>query len=144
MSPSAPKIFRAMQPDGTGPKVGRTRRCLGVVVGPPPTGDIDVDGAGAVHPTTGGMSVSPSWTELPAWRVPKRLAAKIRGAAGNDGDRVYSHGSSSFTDGHVAPGLFLRVDRPGHGNVEPSATCSLASFEAGLSGTRAAWIVDEP
>jgi hypothetical protein len=135
-------MFRAMQPDGTGPKLGRSRRCLGVVPGP--KGDIEPDASGQVHPATGGMSVAPTWTDLPIWRVPQRLASKIRGASGANADRIWSLGNQRFSDAPIASGLRLRVDRPGHGNVEPDVTCPFNEFEMNLGATRSSWVVDEP
>lgn len=144
MTASCPKMFRTMQPDGQVPKVGRSRRCLGVVPGLPPAGDIEPDAAGGVHPATGGMSVAPAWADLPVWRVPKRLASKIRGAAGSNGDRIWRLGSDLFTDAPVSLGLRLRVDKPTHGNVEPDAACALTYFETALQATQASWVPDEP
>lgn len=139
-----PKMFRAMTPDGAEPKIGRTRRCLGVVLGPRPKGDIEPDARGEVHPATGGMSVAPTWADLPSWRVPQRLSSKIRGATGPNADQIWSLGTQSFTDAAITADLRLRVDRPGHGNVEPDARCALHTFETNLGGTRPSWVVDEP
>ena len=144
MTANRPAMFRAMQPDGQVPKVGRSRRCLGVVPGPPPSGDIEHDAAGRVRPATGGMSVAPAWADLPVWRVPKRLASKIRGATGSNADQIWRLGSAPFTDAPVGPGLRLRVDKPAHGNVEPDAACALTHFETALQATQASWVVDEP
>jgi hypothetical protein len=98
------------------------------------------------------MSVAPTWTDLPSWRVPERLASKIRGASGNkDADRIWSLGTGGFIDSPVAAGLCLRVDepkrgvnKPEHGNVEPDVACSLDEFETNLGATRSSWVVDEP
>lgn len=139
-----PKVFRAMQESGGAPVVGRSRRSLGVVVAPAPEGDIEADASGNVHPKTGGMSVAPTYADLPIWRVPKRLASKIRGAKGSNADKIWSFGIGAFRDGRFDPGLVLRVDRPGHGNVEPDASCSLEQYERNLAATQSAWKVDEP
>jgi hypothetical protein len=90
------------------------------------------------------MSVAPTWYELPSWRVPRRLAPKIRGAAGSNTDQIWRLGAAVFKDAAVGSGLCLRVDSPSHGNVEPSSACSLAEFEANLGTTRLDWVVDEP
>jgi len=90
------------------------------------------------------MSVAPTWAALRSWRVPQRLASKIRGASGPNTDRIWSLGTQSFTDAPIAAGLCLRVDGPGHGNVEPDAKCTLHEFETNLGATRSSWVVDEP
>src|SRR5262245_5119252 len=97
-----------MTREGDHPKIGPTARALGVRV----PRDIPV-ADGLVSPGTGGMSVAPSWRELPPWRIPRRLNHLAPGAAGNDTDACWRMGEGPFEAGVVADRLVLRPDRPG-------------------------------
>src|SRR5687768_12944498 len=130
-----PKVYRSMYEDDGSPRVG-AGSTLGVrLPGGPHKPDILPDEAGCVRPGTGGMSVAPSLEALlrdvPTY-VPKRLrklaqqpgiSEELRAlcsrAAGTNSLRVWSTGTEPFEDAPVGSELFLHVDRPDHGCVEP-------------------------
>jgi hypothetical protein len=134
-----PKVYRSMARDGDVPRTGSNARSLGVRV---PT-DISPPNDGLVSPGMGGMSVSPSWRELPIYRIPRRLNHLVPGAAGNDADACWTMGTGIFENGPLTKGLNLRPDKPGHGLVEPDAVMSLAEFQDRLAGTRCKWRIEE-
>lgn len=133
-----PLIYRAMARNGDRPRIGNTARDLGVRV----PGDIPVH-LGQVSPGTGGMSVAPTWRDLPPWRIPKRLIDLTPDAAGKDEDACWRMGDGPFEDARVAELLNLRPDRPTHGVVEPSETMALPRFQQALAATRDCWRIDE-
>ena len=140
-----PRIYRVMTPDADGlPKVGTTARSLGVRVRSRPDDpeDIAVD-SGHVAPGTGGMSVAPSWRDLPLHRIPQRLAHQVPNAAGRDTDACWRMGDGPFEAGDFAEGLSLRPDHPEHGVVEPSHRMTLDAYRAALAATRDRWTIDE-
>jgi hypothetical protein len=137
-----PKVYRGMRRDGEYPQVGRDRNSLGVVTeGPNP--DIFVNRDGTVAPNTGGMSVAPSWRQLPDHRIPKRLIAKRPRATGNNALVCWRLGDGDFQDEAIAPGLVLTVDNKCHGTIEPEKTMTLSTYEAALVGSRERWVEDE-
>jgi hypothetical protein len=105
--------------------------------------DIHPDEHGNVAPQTGGMSVAPSWRQLPPWRIPKRLSALCRGASGKNEDACYKLGAGPFERGAVSESLVLRPDAPDHGLVEPAAVMTLADLRVALAATRGGWQIDE-
>jgi hypothetical protein len=133
-----PLIYRSMTRDGDHPKVGATAKTLGVRV----PGDLPSDD-GQVSPGTGGMSVAPSWRDLPPHRIPRRLLHLAPDAAGSDADACWRMGVGPFEAGAVAEGLSLRPDRPDHGLVEPSERMTLERYQAALAATRDLWQIDE-
>ena len=140
-----PLVYRVMTVDADGsPKVGTTARSLGVRVRSRPEDpeDIAVD-SGHVAPGTGGMSVAPSWRDLPPWRIPRRLMHLVPKAFGKNEDACWRMGDGPFKAGHVAEGLSLRLDRPKHGVVEPNNRMTLGAYRAALAATRDRWTIDE-
>jgi len=139
-----PLIYRAMTVDSDGkPKVGRAARTLGARVPPDPKPDVTPDSNGRVQPGMGGMSVAPNWRRLPSHRIPKRLRHLVPKAHGKNEDACWRLGDGPFADGLVAPGLFLHVDAPRHGLVEPDAVMTEPAYQDGLAATRDEWTIDE-
>lgn len=134
-----PLIYRAMTRDGEKPRIGPSARTLGVR----PSVDITPDENGLVIPQTGGMSVAPSWRELPSHRIPLRLQPIAHDAVGSDDDACWCMGSGEFVDSPVTNSLDLRREKSDHGLVEPSRTMELHDFQAALAGTRDLWRIDE-
>jgi hypothetical protein len=122
-------FFRSMTPDVDGrPKVGRSRRCLGVV-----PEDVRLRPDGWLDPGSGGMSVAPDSIEnLPNHRRPRAWG---RGSVGPDGDRIYSISREEVE----AAGLLVRLDTEVHGLVEPVSPVPLAAYEGSMESTRFDW-----
>lgn len=129
------RVFRAMERDDDGwPKVGPSASALGVRPGI----DIDVDAQNNAVPNKKGMSVSPSWQELPVRRKPRRL-----GGQGSNNTYCFRFGTGPFQHSAFGPGLEFLPDRPTHGVVRPTQLVPLAEYEANLAATRAEWQFDE-
>ncbi|MBY0231471.1 MAG: hypothetical protein K2W96_19475 [Gemmataceae bacterium] len=96
-----PLVFRSMFADGDAPRCGADAKSLGARIGPGE--DIEPDEDGAVHPGTGGMSVSPSPGCLPPHRQPKRLRRRFPDrfpdAKGSDEHVCWNNGEGSFAAG---------------------------------------------
>ena len=137
-----PLIFRAMLADDSVPVVGPSRKMLGVTAGHEPNVDITPTVDGLVIPESGGMSVAPAWTDLPAHRIPRRLRDKCESAAGNNNRECWRLGSGAFNNSMVSSKLNLRVDSRIHGVVEPSREMSLSDFQDALAQTRQQWTID--
>ena len=142
-----PKIYRSMKKDNDDrPFVDETGKGLGVRV-TPVNGvvDIDVDDAGMVLLNGKGMSVAPSWQDLPIHLIPKRLRGKFPSARGAIDLYCFSSGEGDFVNGGVSDldSLTLIVDRPLHGVVAPSKEMSVAQYQNALSTTRDNWNLDE-
>jgi hypothetical protein len=97
---------------------------------------------GRVFPETGGMSVAPTWRDLPAHRIPRRLKKLCPGAAGNDKMDCWRMGIGPFEDSPVSPDLNLRVDSGIHGGVEPSREMPLPAYQDALAQTQDQWIIE--
>jgi hypothetical protein len=139
-----PLIYRVMTVDDGRPKVANSARGLGVRVGGGPNDDIPVTVAGHVAPNSGGMSVAPTWRDLPEIRIPSRLRDKgVLFARGKDSDACWRMGEGMFLAGVVAEGLRLRPDRPDHGVVEPAIEVPLEKYATDLAATRDMWVIDE-
>ena len=137
-----PKIYRAMKRDEDGkPKVGPRRSALGVKPGSPPGGDIPVDADGRIVPRTGGMSVAPTWQDLPPSRIPKRLKPIFDKACGSNGYACWFMGSGPFEDGAISEDLSLHADKKYHGMVEPAVVTEFDEFQAAIAATRDHWQV---
>jgi len=122
-------LFRGMMEEGGMPKIGDSRRTLGVVEGTPPKGDIQVGAGNTVAPGTGGMSVALGTPmNLPEWRRPRILG-------GSGKDPVWGIHASL-----LGPSLMLRKDSPTHGVVEPIMPMSLDSYRNALGSTRETWL----
>lgn len=97
-----------------------------------------------VMPRTGGMSVAPSWRELPYFIIPERLRDKAPKARGKKNEqRVWRYGNSDFLEDKVTAELNLWPDNEAHGVVEPSTPMMLAVFQSSLAATRNGWQIDE-
>jgi len=126
-------LFRSMSPDTDGlPRLGRSRRNLGVVV----PGDIEPDASGEVAGGRGGLSVSPcSMSKLPPHRQPRGMRPS---STGRRGDCVYSLDLEALTGSLLS----VRPDPENpwiHALIEPSKTMTLHDYESALSGTRSEW-----
>lgn len=115
---------------------------LGVKAGSEEYDDIAPDESGNVHPRTGGMSVAPSWRELPQHRIPKRLRSLCPKARGSNDLVVWSMGEGPFQSEAITTQLNLRVDKPGHGMLEPASTMPLDEYERALADTSDQWEID--
>ena len=138
-----PLVYRAMRADprdSSKPEVAASGRALGVR----PT-DIPIDGNGDVAPGTGGMSVSPTWRDLPGFRIPRRLRPLCNKAAGPNDNYCWMMGDGPFQAAAVTSNLDLRPDprRGSHGFVEPARTMSHGDYEEALADTRNQWTIDE-
>ena len=134
-----PLVYRAMTCEGDQPKLGPSARTLGVR----PDIDITLDEKGFVQPRTGGMSVAPSWRDLPPHRIPLRLRPIACDACGSDLDACWRMGSGAFVDSSLNESLNLRSDQSDHGLVEPSRTMGMTEFQSALAATRDQWEIDE-
>jgi len=138
------RVYRCMVSTPEGPRIARDAKSLGVRV--PETNvdnskcDVAVDEYRQVTPGEGGMSVAPAITELPEFRVPRRLRHLVPRAAGNDEMVVWRFGEGEWLDGDFAPALKLRPDSPKHGVVEPECVMTLQKYEAALAATQRFWI----
>jgi hypothetical protein len=138
-----PRVYRVMAVDGKRPRIGSSARTLGVRVPPDKHADILVQPDGTVQPRTGGMSVAPSWRDLPLHRIPERLRSAVPGAVGNNKDACWTMGEGSFEEGQLAAGLVLRPESSNHGFVEPAVTVPLGQYQRDLFATRDRWVIDE-
>ncbi len=124
-----------MLPDADGlPLVEPTAKGLGVR-----QGEIRVDSRGEVEPGTEGMSVAPTWRQLPSHRIPKRLRHLCDEATGPNKTICFDFGDGPFTAGPFAADLLLRPNEPNHAFVEPARTMQLRDYEAALASTRLGW-----
>lgn len=134
-----PRIVRAMKSDGQYPLVAASKNALGAVIGGGRNDDLPGDANALVRPKSGGMSVSPTWRDLPGHRIPRRLRALCPKATGNDLMDCWQFGDGPFTDGTVASSLSLRTDQLTHGVVEPSREMPAQEYQAALAATRENW-----
>jgi hypothetical protein len=140
-----PKIHRAMRKADDGkPLVDATGKGLGVR-GAPVNGvvDVDLDQEGNVILNGKGMSVAPSWRDLPIFLISKRLRDRFPAARGADDLYCFRHGTGPFADGSVDVGLNLIVDSVKHGVIVPPTAVRLDRYQLDLANTRDQWIVDE-
>ena len=140
-----PRIYRSMRKaEDDKPIVDATGKRLGVR-GTPVNGkqDVDLDDDGKVVLNDKGMSVAPSWRDLPYFLIPRRLKAISLGAKDSSELYCFAMGDRLFQDDPVAVGLELRCDSSTHGNVVPQLLVPLAEFQNDLANTRDQWIVDE-
>ena len=140
-----PKVYRSMRKaDDDKPVVEASAKGLGVrAKGKPDENDVNLDEAGNVVLDGKGMSVSPSWRDLPPHRIPKRLKDRFPPARGSNDVDCFTMGAGPFRDEALSERLALKVGRPKHGNVVPQDHVSLGQFEADLAATRPLWVVDE-
>lgn len=138
-----PLVYRAMRADpedSSKPELAASGRALGVR-----PADIPVDGNGDVAPGTGGMSVSPTWRDLPGFRIPMRLRATCNKAAGPNDNYCWRMGDGPFQAAAVTSELNLRPDpqRDTHGFIEPARIMSHGEYEKSLADTQDQWTIDE-
>ncbi len=139
-------IYRVMTNQDGRPKIGPTRRTLGVKARPGDESeevDIPTDWHGIVRSNTGGMSVAPSWRDLPRHRIPARLRCLLPSACGKNEDACWRMGQGPFQHASVASGLCLRVTSRIHGLVEPAMAVSLDQYQSDLAATQNEWVIDE-
>jgi hypothetical protein len=139
-----PKIYRVMRKAADDkPVVDASGKGLGVR-GLPVNGivDVDRDENDRIILNGKGMSVSPSWRDLPYFLIPRRLKEKFPGARGAPDLFCFRMGEGAFQDGFVAEGLDLKTDSPKHGNVVPAQLVPLDQYQADLANTRASWALD--
>ena len=142
------KFYRVTLADDDRPLVGNGKFMLGVRIGKPPKGDIELTERGTALPSGGGMSVALHWSKLPHFLIPPRLRHLVpterrRSAAGNDNARCWRMGSGEFQAAEIGDRLILRIDSPSHGLIEPSNEMPIDSFQDALAETRDDWQIDE-
>ncbi len=140
-----PKIYRTMRKADDGkPVVDATGKGLGVR-GEPVNGvvDVDLDQDDKVILNGKGLSVAPTWRDLPIFLISKRLKDKFPGARGASDLYCFVHGTGPFADGAVADGLDLQVDTLIHGVVVPRVAVPLNQYQLDLARTRDEWVIDE-
>ncbi|BBO34423.1 hypothetical protein [Lacipirellula parvula] len=140
-----PLMFRTMKKeDDNHPAVDYSGKGLGVR-GAAVNGqtDISTDASGMVILDGSGMSVAPSWRELPFFLIPKRLIEHAPAARGSQSLHCFRMGDGQFIDSPIAAGLELKVDKPLHGNITPEEPVTLQQFQQDLANTRGQWTIDE-
>ena len=125
--------------------VERSKEGLGVSLNTP-NADIAIDASGCVNVNSGGMSVSPSLATLPKHRVPKRLRQYREGASASDEKNlaIWVFGDGEFVSANLTSQLFLNVDKPFHGQIEPKYSMELNDYEQALGSTREDWSEFDP
>jgi hypothetical protein len=135
-----PLVYRVMKKDEDDlPLIEQSASGLGIRPGT----DVDVDSSANVIANGKGMSVSPSWRDLPVFRIPKRLRDKAQGARGSNSVYCSRAGAGLFEPGPFTAGLELVPDSPRHGCIAPSQNMPLAEYQNDLAATRADWQIDE-
>jgi hypothetical protein len=135
-----PLVFRVMRKDQDGlPTVEQSASAIGVRPGI----DIDVDALGNTVVNGKGMSVSPSWKNIPLSRIPKRLRGIVLGARGSNNTFCFKTGVGLFQQGAFDTGLILEPDSATHGCITPAQLVPLAQYESDLAATRPNWQIDE-
>jgi len=140
-----PLIYRAMQPDGTGPLIGHSSDTLGVREG------FDIKPTdGMVYPNTGGMSVAPMKQDLPDHLIPKRLRKQGYPGARRSNSKPdifpWRMGEGRFEEAPICEKLCLRPDPDSpavHGFVEPHQPMPVGEYRAAIEATHPNWIREE-
>ena len=133
-----PKICRSMRKgDDEKPLIEATGKGLGVR-GQPVNGvvDVDLDQDGKVILNFKGMSVAPSWRDLPYFLISKRLKNQFPAARRPIDVFCFTMGEGPFAEGPVADRLDLKIDTPKHGVVVPRLSVPLDQYQADLANTR--------
>ncbi|WP_425614603.1 hypothetical protein NA78x_004476 [Anatilimnocola sp. NA78] len=138
-----PRFYRAMVHENEIPVVGSGKNMLGVRVPPDPNPDIHPDDSGNVQPGNGGMSVAPTWRDLPHFLVPKRLKELAPKARGRNELACFRFGEGSFAASDVTEWLVLRPDSSIHATVQPGNSMLLADYQNAIGDTREGWNKDE-
>jgi hypothetical protein len=105
--------------------------------------DVDLNQDGKVILNSKGMSVAPSWRDLPYFLISKRLKTQFPAARGPTDRSCFTTGEGLFAEGTVADWLDLKIDTPKHGVVAPRLSVSLDQYQADLANTRDYWTIDE-
>ena len=135
-----PQVFRVMSEDSGKPRISPTARGLGVR---PDNVSVAPDGTVAPNPID-GMSVAPTWRQLPTHRIPERLKdMDAPDATGKNEDKCWRMGDGRFISGPFAIDLSLRLTSDSHGVVQPDRSMPLAKYEFALAATQGNWAVDE-
>jgi hypothetical protein len=140
-----PKIYRSMKKgEDDKPVVEDSVKGLGVR-GTPVHGvvDVDLDPENRVILNGKGMSVAPSWRDLPYFRIPVRLRDRFPAARGPADVHCFTMGDGPFESGPVADGLDLFLDNATHGVVVPRRSVLLTEYQMALADTRDRWVIDE-
>lgn len=144
-----PRIVRPMFSDPKAPhapRVGDTKNCLGVRTSGKRQ-DVDLDATGTVLLNRKGLSVSEDWRSLPDFLIPAHLEDDLNGASGDEGLRVFVHGTGTgpFAEGRVADclALLLKPRSTTAGVVCPTQAVMLDKLQEDLAATRPDWIIDE-
>jgi len=141
-----PKVYRAMKRDQADslPVVGSI---YSSELGARPKLDITMDSDGNVVLDKSGMSVAPTWRNLPFTRIPKRLHDLVPGAAGSNSTSCFAMGIGAFRRNGFAKGLQLIPDQGSdsvtHGVIAPVRVVPIGDYQSDLANTRAAWQIDE-
>jgi hypothetical protein len=90
-----------------------------------------------------GMSVAPSWRDLPYFLILRRLKHLFPAARGSADLFCFMMGEGAFADGPVAAGLELKTDSSSHGVVVPRDSVLLTQFQTDLANTLDRWVIDE-
>ena len=138
-----PRFYRSMLNDNGKPVVGADTNMLGVRVPPHGHPDIVPDVDGNVHRETGGLSVVPTWRDLPYFLIPKRLKPIIHDARGKNELACFGFGEGSFAQSSITDELILKPDSPRHATIQPSMPMPLGRFQQLIAETRFGWKVDE-
>ena len=117
------RVYRGMIETGNGPQIGDSARTLGIRVDV----DIPIDGNGMVYPGTGGMSVSPRASDLPAHRRPIEFG-------GTGKDPVWRIDTNK-----LGSELKYVPDAPGHGTIQPTRSMLLEEYQEALANTQKDW-----
>lgn len=149
-----PRIYRTMHEQDGKPRAGEGFCELGVRPpgrtrpdGQPAAADVDVDAHGHVVVNRKGMSVFRSLADLaalPSRLVPIHLAAKVRGAAGPRGARIWTMGRGPFASGRLTDDLELHASGGVHGTVCPSHQMAIDALQRELTATQDSWAAEEP
>jgi hypothetical protein len=132
-----------MLSNGGKPAIGTDSNMLGVRVPPHPNPDITPTADGSVSPGTHGMSVAPTWQELPYFLIPKRLKTKAPGAKGRNDLVCFRMGNGAFRTEAINEHLTMNADSATHGTVQPAHAMSIDDFQLRLAETQNEWVVDE-
>ena len=138
-----PRFYRAMVHEKEIPLVGSGKNMLGVRVPPDPNADIEPNDEGFVQPEAGGMSVAPSWRDLPHFLIPKRLKELAPKARGRNDLICFRFGDGNFEFSNVIEKLVLRPNSSTHGEVQPSVSMLLADYQNAIAATLEGWTKDE-
>jgi hypothetical protein len=126
------------------PEVGAQRNQLGVRIDPPSEADVHPEPYPDGEVTQGkGMSVAPHWKDLRPFLIPKRLRGIVADARGSNDLVIWRHGEGRFHASRITENLALGSVTSKHGQVEPTHTMPVATFQDALAATSGDWQRDE-